>query len=63
MAHVIPAARAQLDARRLEGDVEYTETDEEEKGVNLAQLVADRQIALSAQPYHSFSSSHASTPA
>ena len=42
--------RLQLDAKRLEGDVEYTETDEEEKGINFAQLVADRQIALSECP-------------
>ena len=45
--------RLQLDAKRLEGDVEYVETDEEEKGINFAQLVADRQIALSGfSPWH-----------
>ena len=44
------AVRAQFDAKRLEGDVEYVETDEEEKGIKFAQLVADRQIAFSARP-------------
>ncbi len=41
---------AQFNAKLLEGDVEYMETDEEEKGIKFAQLVADRQIAFSAQP-------------
>ena len=36
-----------MDPKRLSGDVEYVETDEEEKDIQFAQLVKDRQIALS----------------